>query len=239
MTRTSWPLLALVLLLAGCMPVDSLNPLYTAKDIVFDEGLLGAWTSLDPSNKSVTSFIRTIGTTEPDYYSVKVIEDDGSKTEYQAHLLEIEGHRFLDVVPESWEARSDSYALHLTTTAHATKVQPQLLRLGIAAYLEFSNPTSSGNAAELHVRLRPAHWFFRVKSDGKKMRLDGIDDDDLRRAIERGNIHIGNLILGEGKNKNLVLTAETKDLQMFVLEHVDDDTVFSIHSDEIQLQPKE
>jgi len=239
MTRKSWPLLALFALLTGCLPVDSLNPLYTDKDVIFDEALLGDWKSLNSDDTSVISFSRYVSDAKPDSYSMAMIDEHGSKTEFQAHLLEIEGHRFMDIVPENWEARSESYALHLTTTAHATKIQPRLLRLGVAAYLEFSNPTSTGNASELHAQLRPAHWFFRVKSDGKKMRLDGIDDDDLRKAIEQGKIHIGNSILGEGKDKSLVLTAKTSDLQRFVLEHVDDDTVFSIQSDEIQLQPKE
>ena len=40
-------LFAGTLLLTGCVPVDSLNPLYTDKDIVFDESLLGTWVGPD------------------------------------------------------------------------------------------------------------------------------------------------------------------------------------------------
>ncbi|HEY2170630.1 MAG TPA: hypothetical protein VGJ30_13450 [Candidatus Angelobacter sp.] len=35
-------LLAGLLWLTGCVPVDSLNPLYTDKDLAFDESLLGS-----------------------------------------------------------------------------------------------------------------------------------------------------------------------------------------------------
>jgi hypothetical protein len=235
MTPKLWPLLALILLLTGCMPVDSLNPLYTDKDVVFDDALDGDWVTLDSENKSVTSFVRTSSNTEPDYYTLKMVDDEGSKTEFQAHLLEIGGYRFLDTIPEVWEARSDSYSLHLISTKHGIKVQPRLLRLGMAAYLEFTPAPENGG--EIQARLRRAHSFFRVRLDHNSMRLDWIDDEVLRKSIEQGKIHIGNVIMGEGKSKNLVLTAETKDLQRFVIDHIDDDSVFSEHSDEMQRRP--
>jgi hypothetical protein len=68
------------------------------------------------------------------------------------------------------------------------------------------------------------------------MKLDSIDDEDLRKSIGQGKIQIGNVVLDQGKGKTLVLTAETKDLQRLVLEHFDDDTVFSMHGDVIQRQ---
>ena len=44
-------LLAGLLCLTGCVPVDSLNPLYTDKDVAFDESLLGAWVGPDKSDE--------------------------------------------------------------------------------------------------------------------------------------------------------------------------------------------
>ncbi|HEY4679302.1 MAG TPA: hypothetical protein VIJ01_19200 [Candidatus Angelobacter sp.] len=38
---------ALLACLTGCVPVDSLNPLYTDKDAAFDESLLGSWVGPD------------------------------------------------------------------------------------------------------------------------------------------------------------------------------------------------
>jgi hypothetical protein len=43
-------LLALLACLTGCVPVDSLNPLYTEKDTVFDESLLGEWIGPDAND---------------------------------------------------------------------------------------------------------------------------------------------------------------------------------------------
>lgn len=49
--------LAGLLLLTGCVPVDSLNPLYTDKDISFDESLLGSWVGPDNGEDGVLEFI--------------------------------------------------------------------------------------------------------------------------------------------------------------------------------------
>jgi hypothetical protein len=50
-------LLALLAFLTGCVPVDSLNPLYTDKDVVFDETLLGSWVGPDNGDDGVLEFI--------------------------------------------------------------------------------------------------------------------------------------------------------------------------------------
>lgn len=47
-------LLAVLACLTGCLPVDSLNPLYTDKDIVFDNTLLGDWVSVNKDNEEST-----------------------------------------------------------------------------------------------------------------------------------------------------------------------------------------
>ncbi len=47
-------LLALLACLTGCVPVDSLNPLYTDKDLAFDESLLGSWVGPDNGDEGVT-----------------------------------------------------------------------------------------------------------------------------------------------------------------------------------------
>ena len=39
----------IVAIIGGCIPVMSLHPLYTEKDVVFEEGLLGTWLD-DPNN---------------------------------------------------------------------------------------------------------------------------------------------------------------------------------------------
>jgi hypothetical protein len=221
---------AVVAFVVGCVPVSSLNPLYTDKDLVFDAALLGEWVGTDSGDGGLK-----FNKDGDKAYQVIMTDNNGGeikRTFYSGHLLAIGDHRFLDIVPQTWEARQESYVLHLDQTKGAPKVAPRLLKLGELAYLEFSGD----KAAELHARLRPAHWFFKISTDGKKLRLDWIDDDKLRKAVEQRSVHIGSALLGEGKNKDIVITTSTKELQQFVVEHITDDKIFSEHSD-LQRKP--
>ena len=100
-------LFPILCLAAGCIPI-SLNPIYTDDDLVFDEGLLGAWSEGADSeswtferdgDKAYTLTIRQTGEERPVVLS--------------AHLVQIKKHRLLDLtltdeseLPEleEWEA---------------------------------------------------------------------------------------------------------------------------------------
>ena len=105
---------------------------------------------------------------------------------------------------------------------------------------------AENKGAAMVAHLRNAHRFFKVKSDGKKLRLEWIDDDKLKEAVLKGTVHVENAMLTTGrgsgatktdsKSKDIVLTASTADLQKFVVEHVNDDKVFTEHA-EMQRRP--
>src|SRR5437660_5604467 len=106
-------LLTLLACLTGCVPVDSLNPLYTDKDVVFDESLLGEWAGMDANEKGGMKFIK-----EGNDAYVAVMSDTDANGEqkntfYDVHLLNIAGQKFLDVLPREWSASQTSYPLHL------------------------------------------------------------------------------------------------------------------------------
>jgi len=84
----------LAVLLGGCIPVMSLHPLYTEKDVVFEEKLLGTW--VDDSN----------GTWEFKYpdeskkaYGLVFCDEEDKKGSFVAHLVKLENQLFLDVYP--------------------------------------------------------------------------------------------------------------------------------------------
>lgn len=235
-------LLALLACLTGCVPVDSLNPLYTDKDIVFDESLLGEWVGMDANDTGGMKFVKE----GKDAYEIVMMDKDSQSGEqkntfYAAHLLSLSGQKFLDVLPQEWSASQASYPLHVGG-AKEQKVEPHILRLGESAYMEF---VVEGKSPAVVAHLRNAHRFFRVKTDGKKMRLEWIDDDKLKEAVLKGTVHIGNAVIGPGepktkpadaKSKNIVITASTADLQKFVVEHINDEKVFTEHA-EMQRRP--
>jgi hypothetical protein len=81
------------LALAGCVP--SLNPLYTEKDLVYDEALLGTWAeSEDAKDRWTFEPLRD------KVYRVTFTEDDEAG-EFEVHLLELGGERYLDFQPQA------------------------------------------------------------------------------------------------------------------------------------------
>jgi hypothetical protein len=95
-------LLAVLLLLVGggCV-VNSLHPLYTEKDLVFDPALLGEWTPED-SNDSWTFTRRS-----EKQYKVVLTNEDNQKAVFIGHLARINGVLFLDIVPDGSAREGD------------------------------------------------------------------------------------------------------------------------------------
>ena len=235
-------LLALLALLTGCVPVDSLNPLFTDKEIVFDDSLLGEWVGPEANDTGSMKFIKE----GKNAYVIVMTDKDGPDGEqkttfYDAQLLSLSGQKFLDVLPQQWSASQASYPLRVGGSKGEQKVEPHLLRLGESAYMEF---TVEGKGSPAVAHLRNAHRFFKVTTDGKKLRLDWIDDDKLKEAVVKGTVRIGNALIGAGETgspadttkKDIVLTASTADLQKFVVEHMNDDKIFTEHA-EMQRRP--
>src|SRR3990170_1492928 len=84
-------LFGLVIFLTGCVP--SLHPLFTDKDLVFDQVLVGTW--VDEDGKNTWEF-RKSG--ENAYELVYTENEEPAK--FQAHLVKLGDFLFLDIFPE-------------------------------------------------------------------------------------------------------------------------------------------
>jgi hypothetical protein len=85
--------------LAGCVPVMSLHPLYDDQHLVFEEKLLGTYTDAD-GNNATWEFTRS---NEPNVYQLAItsVEDQKvAKGLFAAHLIKLDEHFFLDVFPK-------------------------------------------------------------------------------------------------------------------------------------------
>lgn len=82
----------LAAVLGGCV-LPSLHPLYSDKDIVFEEKLLGNWRSC--SSKEMWLFEKG---SEPNSYNLTGTDTDGSG-KFIAHLVAIDDMLFLDLFP--------------------------------------------------------------------------------------------------------------------------------------------
>jgi hypothetical protein len=90
-------------LLCGCLPVMSLHPLYTEKDLVFEEKLLGQWVS--EANDSPTQWDFSHTDEMKNGYKLIFTDEKGRKGLFAAHLVKLENKLFLDVFPGEmpWE----------------------------------------------------------------------------------------------------------------------------------------
>ena len=124
-------LLALVLVvlcgLIGCIPT-SINPLYTAEDLVFDPALIGVWRG-EGDSKETWAFEKA-GDKE---YKFAYTENDGKTGHFEAHLLKLGHARFLDLFPDESGIedmnRSGFYKVHLLRThsfLKVTRIEPAL-----------------------------------------------------------------------------------------------------------------
>ncbi len=122
-------LAGVVLLSTGC--VRSLHPLYTDKDLVFDAALVGQWGQ--EGEKETWVFSRA----DENRYRLDYTDEDGKLGRFKAHLLQIDGERFLDFFPEKPSLQeNDFYRLHLMpvhTFAHVRQIEPTL-------QMRFPNP---------------------------------------------------------------------------------------------------
>ena len=88
----------LAALLGGCVPVMSLHPLYTEKDMVFEKKLLGTW--VDDSNEATWQFKHP---NEPEKaYELIFSDDEGQKGSFVAHLVKLQNRLFLDIYPNQF-----------------------------------------------------------------------------------------------------------------------------------------
>jgi hypothetical protein len=86
----------LAAVLGGCVPVMSLHPLYTEKDLVFEENLLGTWEDVNGPG-TVWEF------SSPDEHekACRLIftDSEGYKGSFDAHLTKLGNNLFLDLYP--------------------------------------------------------------------------------------------------------------------------------------------
>lgn len=98
--------LAACALLTGCY-VQSVHPLYSDRNSIFDPSLIGTWVAEEDEE-----FMFTLEDTTRGVYTL-VCDESGATARFQAVLAEIEGHRFLDIYPEDPANDNGFYRDHL------------------------------------------------------------------------------------------------------------------------------
>jgi len=123
---------------------------------------------------------------------------------------------------ETWtiqDAGDKAYRVIYAEPGKATMLEGRLVRLGSYRYLDlFPKQTEDGFQI-------PAHLFVRVSVEGDKLRCAILDPDWLRAALAGGSVTLPHVAPYSGAG--VILTADTKRLQEFVLRHAGDPQAFS------------
>lgn len=99
-------LVVLALLVVACVPPVSLDPLFTEKHLTFDSALLGTW--LVDKKGSLCTFERA----GEKAYSLDCLVE-GDRVTFDAYLLRLGPHTFLDTVPDDLHSDNTLALAHL------------------------------------------------------------------------------------------------------------------------------
>ena len=189
-------------LIAGCVPVVSLHPLFTKQDIVFDGGLLGTWTGDVNNVGTVWEFVRFDESSAESlpkpfrgefksFYRLALSDRDGYKGSLAACLVKLNNRLFLDIFPDKLPGgESDVKQTKLLYNAYF--------------YL-------------------PSHTFIRVDSIGRdSVEFHLTDDDEFDKLLDAQP----KAIECTETEERPILTASTKELQAFVTKYADNAHLF-------------
>ncbi len=137
----------LAVIIGGCVPVISLHPLYTEKDVVVDQKLYGTWTN-DPNSPKTTWEFKSIDEPE-NAYNLIFTDEEGLKGSFVARLVKLQDKLFLDIFPSElpWEDPEDPnkmdwpynslFLIPAHTFIKVDSIEPQLkLRLTLESEME-------------------------------------------------------------------------------------------------------
>jgi hypothetical protein len=181
-------------ILCGCVP--SLHCLFTDKDLVFEEKLLGIWA--EDNSKDTWEFKRH--TNEEDKrYKLIYTDSEGQAGEFAAKLGKLDDMMFLDLYPGDADINAnDFYKHHL---------------LGV-------------------------HTFMKIEQIEPTLQMRLMSPDKMKEMLEANPNLIKHEILEE-RDSQILLTASTKELQRFMIEHAKDEGLFEEPSDMRRLELKE
>jgi hypothetical protein len=184
----------LAALLGGCVPIFSLHPLYTEKEVVFKQDLVGAWA--DPNEPGGTwKFTRN--TESENAYILTLDADEGIKGLFDAHLVNLKGELYLDLFPSE-----KGFEELMESLEEAAK-----------------DPNNNVWAFNLFATV-PVHTFVKVDLSESTLSLRLTDDELMKKILEKDPKAIKHVLLDSDR---YILTATTQELQAFVNKYGDAD----------------
>ncbi len=219
--------LAVVVALTGCDSSDSvvgsIQPLFTPADVVFDSALAGVWKDAGGSDSSESVVLEPRG---DNGYTLIVRDDEGhEEARYEAWLVDLHGESFLDILPEAPAVSPQTLKLDFVLSQDGDDFSPRLWAVADQVVLSVEPDENGDKVRAYKARFIRLHWFYKVRTDGRAMRLTGLDAGWLRDEVNAGRILIDHESLGDDAS-GFVLAAPTTHLQQLVLDHAFDPKAF-------------
>jgi len=191
----------LAALLAGCVPVVSLHPLFTKDTLVYEEKLLGTWVE-DSNQPQITWEFAPLEENAAERlpaemreaiqkcYRVNVVDDKGRKGSFAACLVKLQDKLFLDVLPDQFPSGEQD---------------AEQMKLAYNAFF-----------------FVPVHTFVRVSAIGDQLKVRLTDDGEFKKLLKAQPKAVRFDMIDDRP----VLTAPTADLQTFFAKYADDERLF-------------
>lgn len=92
----------LAVVLGGCAPpVQSVYPLFSENELIFDPNLLGLWKATDSNMTGQFSRLEDQNSCEINAYRLVITDNDGNRGLFLAGLGELQGNLFLEIYPDT------------------------------------------------------------------------------------------------------------------------------------------
>jgi hypothetical protein len=203
----------LVVLLAGCVPLLSLHPLYTEETITFEEKLLGTWLFDPNAPESRLEFAR-LEEDAVEWLPVG-LRDQGAKC-YRVSLIDGKGKG--------------------SVVASPVKLQDRLFLDVMPAQLPGGEQDPEGAHLQLNAMLLvPVHTFVQVSFSGDQLKLGLTWEDEFRKLLKAEPKAVKYTMVKEhpivikvetAAAEHPLLVASTEELQAFVIKYADDERLF-------------
>jgi hypothetical protein len=191
---------SLAALLAGCVPVFTLHPIYEDADVIFEPKLLGTWQTTSEDNKETWQFSKSPDNENAYKLLFTATNDDGTaRGSFDAHLIKLDGRLILDLSPD-----------RLPSGVEFDGEDESLEKLPYLYDVFF---------------LLPVHTFIAVDINDAHMTLALTNDDDMEKILKEDPNAVQYDYVNNGDT--LIFTANTEGLQSFIRKYADDPRLFA------------
>lgn len=196
--------LTLLLLISSCT-VLSFHPLYTKDVLKTDDRLIGTWYTLDEGLSN--------GDSDTLIWEVQFKAQKLEKTEAQ------------EAQNSTWVKNEHTYTLSLyykSKPDKKAKFQLHLIELDNQTYLDFFPESWDIENPILFFHLMGVHTFAKVDIVKSCLKINWFDANWFEEKLSENKIRIKH----EKNSANILLTAQPKDLQKFVIKYANDEHAF-------------